>query len=540
MDTIRKQRLESGGIPDSRLPDVSDAVEEIRRHFRESYPILLDGALPSGAESGFFVRQARESLAHGRLDPDLLPAAVLRETLAAIGAKANPETAAGLTAVGPHHARVWWDSHLAGDLDDILGNLHKPRPVLRFFDVTNLDPDSGRWNDFFDLDVALDENGRTVELWSADRSYVVELGIVHADGRFLTLARTNCAALPREGKGASGNAEMVRTRLRARGDRRNAGVVPDAAAKDWLESRPDHPDRDFDAEAVVHMLYRAFLLEGPRALRRAPRPIRRAADILRREFLERSRKRTRRAASRIKKKPQPKVLVVRLDPKRKDKEPQSASLAYPLVPVNAPAVVRTAEGLAFLHSAIDQAHNEGLLSLSSAVGKKAVLRKDDLVRSITRQDAAGSLALMASPVFEAARMLHQRLAGIGGDKPRLHNPIEFVLEKERQENTAGNREKYARIRDFGGAESRRFAKAGVKFTRMALVLEGRMRPGAKLKVAGKLVHADADGRFSLECVLSGRKAAIPMRAGSSIGGEVRGQVHVDWEKLPSREQKIMR
>ncbi len=80
------------------------------------------------------------------------------------------------------------------------------------------------------------------------------------------------------------------------------------------------------------------------------------------------------------------------------------------------------------------------------------------------------------------------------------------------------------------------AKAGVRITRMALTLEGRMRPGARLKVAGKLVHADAEGRFRLECVLSGRKASIPMRAGVSVGGEARSLINVEWEKRSAREK----
>jgi hypothetical protein len=88
---------------------------------------------------------------------------------------------------------------------------------------------------------------------------------------------------------------------------------------------------------------------------------------------------------------------------------------------------------------------------------------------------------------------------------------------------------------FASAEAKRLAKAGVRVSRMSLTLEGRLRPGARLKVAGKLVHADADGNFCLECILSGRRTSIPMRAGTSISGEARSLISVDWSKRPNHK-----
>ncbi len=102
---------------------------------------------------------------------------------------------------------------------------------------------------------------------------------------------------------------------------------------------------------------------------------------------------------------------------------------------------------------------------------------------------------------------------------------------------AGEGNRGVSSRDFGGIESRRMAKAGVRVTRMALTIEGRMRPGARLKVGGKLVYADAAGNFRLECVLTGRRASIPLRAGLSVGGEASSVINVDWEKRAGREKK---
>ncbi|MCL2000462.1 MAG: hypothetical protein FWG74_03425, partial [Planctomycetes bacterium] len=68
---------------------------------------------------------------------------------------------------------------------------------------------------------------------------------------------------------------------------------------------------------------------------------------------------------------------------------------------------------------------------------------------------------------------------------------------------------------------------------------GRMRPGARLKVAGKIVYADAGGNFRLDCAISGGKLAIPLRAGRSIGGEVRGVINIDWEKRAKAKKKAL-
>lgn len=515
------------GLPDSRLPDVSDISQELGRHFRENCPILLDGAPPLGSDAGFFVRQARESLIRGRVDPTLLPAAILRETLASIQTRPNPATKAGLTAVGPRRARVWWDANLLDNLDDILAELDRPRPVLRFYDITGLDPKAERWHSMFDIDVELAEEGKSVEFWAADRLYLVDLGYLHADGRFIRLARTNTAELPREVCGDAGCSGTARSNLRWR--ERVEAIRPDARAREWALSRPDGPERDVDAETVIHMLYRAFLLEGPRALRRSPLLLPRDGDALREEFRQRARLRRQPRASRPAKPVLPSLLIARLDARR---PLAAADLRYP--PVPAAARFSTLPYLSAGHFALHQAllasarnvePRKETAAVTPAPNADGEPRRTALVQPLPADSDRSSLSFMATPVFEAAQSLRRQLRGLEPAAPAVD-----VEDESRRP---------ARIRDFGGSESRRFAKAGVRFTRMALTLEGRMRPGAKLKVAGKLVYADADGNFRLECVLSGRKAAIPMRAGTSIGGEARGMINVEWEKLGAGERKKM-
>ncbi|MCC8190672.1 MAG: DUF4912 domain-containing protein [Planctomycetes bacterium] len=495
---------------------------DLARHFRDHFPILLDGAQPQRSDQRHFIRQARDSLVRGRTDPDCLPAAVLRETLAAVTAADRGETMAGLTAIGPRNARIWWESAVVDSLGDILAGLDRPRPVLRFFDVTGLDPDADRWHKTFDIDVDLQANGRTVDFPAPDRQYVVDLGYLHADGRFLRLARTNTIHLPRDGRGRTAGSETARSRLPQDLPGSDALLAPDASAREWLDARDDHPERDAEAELLVHMLYRGFLREGPRALRRAPPPRRRDSEELHREFARRERLRQRRASRGVGH-PAPLFLVARLDQKAAREAGTDPILRPPAVIADprralSPAGDRLWRCVRLVAGAVDLARrHQGKLPVCGD-GVKTPAAPTPLVQSVA-DDTEPVLVARAIPVFAAARELRHQLTP--------------AIPPSRRPEPADRNES---VREFGGAEARRFAKSGVRIDRMALTLEGRMRPNARLKVAGKLVHADADGRFRLECVLSGRRARIPLRAGSSVQGEVRSLLRVEWEKRAGRER----
>lgn len=512
-----------------RQPEVSDAARELVGHFRENYPILLDGALPSATDRGVILRQARESLLRGRVDPGALPREMLREALENLTSTPRPATSAGITAIGPRHARIWWDRALVDDLSDIIATLDKPRLVLRFYDVTGLGPHAGRWHDSFDIDVALEQSGRTQEFWASGRAYVVELGCLHSDGRFLCLARTNSADLPRDGQAEPAIVEMVHSNLRPRRAETDRILVPDAPAREWAAARPDGALRDLEAEYLIHMIYRAFLQEGPRALRRTRRPLRRDPETLRREYAQRELSRKRTNATRRGKKAKaatPTVIAARLDATRACGADDAAFLPAVFVPAavcryagNGTALTR--DGALILAAIAHAGAGRCFVPFTERDAGSAAAASvgiGELVRPISG-DADMSTISMAAPVFEAARRLHERLSGL--------SPAETP--KARPVSPAASKRDLSRNRVFGGAEARRFAKAGVRFTRMAVTLEGRMRPGARLKVAGKLVHADADGRFNLECVLSGSKTAISVRAGTSVCGEARSRIAVNWE-----------
>ncbi|MDR1519313.1 MAG: DUF4912 domain-containing protein, partial [Planctomycetota bacterium] len=511
---INRNRREAISASLSRIVSV-DARREIIRHFRDNFPILMDGTIGFRPDPSRLVRQARETLVRGG-GPASPPAALLRETLDSIQSPPLPSTRAGLVAIGPRAARVWWDAKLlplpgAGNLGDVFADLSRPRPILRFRDFTGLDPTAGRWNGVFDIDIDLAENGKTIDFWAADKSYVAEIGLLHSDGRFQRLAHTNPATLPREGKGAPAGQERVRTNLRPGRDAGAPVRLDEEEIYNWLMSRPDHPGRDFQAELVIHTLYRDYDGEGPRALRRAPRLSRRDAEILSGEYRDRLR------AKKARPSPSAAGTLPRLLAERLDSSPAVPAAALSCPPVHAPASVPADRRLA-VPAAIFGLLRGVLLWSAEKAGKNAapepplaalplppavaVSSRGDFPPAADEKPARGELVqilnrlpgdpdpitVLAEPVFAAARNLRLRLTALPAPRPSSW-----------EDNRPASQ--------CDGLESRRFAKAGARFIGLPLVLEARARPDASLKVAGRLVRADANGRFHLECVLTGRKTS---------------------------------
>jgi hypothetical protein len=305
------------------------------------------------------------------------------------------------------------------------------------------------------------------------------------------------------------------------------------------------------------MMYRAFLKDGPRALRRAPVLARRDAAVLEREYAQRARERERATAlpeATAERVVAPTLILARLDDAARPAATAGRSQFLPAA-ATAPAFAE-AERFAWhaaLLAAMRTKHFAQAVAMlhpyESITRVDAELETDRtmLVRDMPVNEEL-TASLFAAPVFKAAKDLRETLTGMRrlDDAPVLNDSAE--ASRLLASATLGGRERRIRNeeqqpiidvseRTFGGYEAKRMAKAGVRFTRMALTLEGRMRPGARLKVAGKLVHADAEGKFRLECVLSGKKASIPMRAGVSVGGEARSLINVEWEKRSARENR---
>lgn len=95
-----------------------------------------------------------------------------------------------LLPVEPYSAHVYWD--LGREKRKLPSK--RSRPVLRFHDITGSNPENPSGS--FDVEVDLRAGNWYVPLWSAGRSYVVELGMRNGKGMFYPLVRSNAAHFP--------------------------------------------------------------------------------------------------------------------------------------------------------------------------------------------------------------------------------------------------------------------------------------------------------------------------------------------------------
>jgi hypothetical protein len=70
--------------------------------------------------------------------------------------------------------------------------------ILRVYDVTDVVFDGTNAHKFIDIKVSGDSNNWYINVWAADRSYLVDLGFKTADGRFILIARSNVISTPRD------------------------------------------------------------------------------------------------------------------------------------------------------------------------------------------------------------------------------------------------------------------------------------------------------------------------------------------------------
>lgn len=286
--------MEPGRGPGSLRSRLSGQLSiPVKRFFRDNYPVLLHRPSPPPDNLQRQVQAARLVALRNRTRRSLegdLPASTLRAILETLTAVPQPTTSAGATAVGPRQARIWWDTGLLAEYDTVREGLKDPQLVLRFYDVTERDASAMEGDhSHFDLTVKWEERGRSVDFWAANRVYVVELGFLDAEGVFVPLARTNAVEIPREARGGVAAISTSRSNLPASPASADA-LQSDAKAQAWIAGRRDHPERDLTAELAVHMVYRAFLAVGPRALQTLPRLLPRDLELLRREFSQRWRR----------------------------------------------------------------------------------------------------------------------------------------------------------------------------------------------------------------------------------------------------------
>jgi len=71
--------------------------------------------------------------------------------------------------------------------------------VLRMYEVSLIDFNGHNANYTFDIDVGFHANNWYVNLWNDHCSFIADLGLRAANGKFVRLARSNCVQTPRQG-----------------------------------------------------------------------------------------------------------------------------------------------------------------------------------------------------------------------------------------------------------------------------------------------------------------------------------------------------
>ncbi len=105
-----------------------------------------------------------------------------------------------LLPVDPYTVHVYWelDSEGQKQAGKVLGrHFLKSRPILRFYDITNLTFDGTNAHGFFDIPVDLSKRTCYVHLQSPQKTYFVDVGWKTEQGRFFCVGRSNTAHTPR-------------------------------------------------------------------------------------------------------------------------------------------------------------------------------------------------------------------------------------------------------------------------------------------------------------------------------------------------------
>lgn len=105
-----------------------------------------------------------------------------------------------LLARDPYWLYAYWE--ITATKQEEFSNAYGPmawnssRPVLRLYDVTGLDP-GNQTTPYIDIGINEEADNWNIKVEEPDRSFFVDLGRRFADGRFVTLLRSNIVTTPR-------------------------------------------------------------------------------------------------------------------------------------------------------------------------------------------------------------------------------------------------------------------------------------------------------------------------------------------------------
>ncbi len=70
--------------------------------------------------------------------------------------------------------------------------------ILRVYDVTGVDFNGSNANRFMDIQIGEEASNWYINVWASDHAYCVDLGLLHPNGQFEVLARSNVVTTPRD------------------------------------------------------------------------------------------------------------------------------------------------------------------------------------------------------------------------------------------------------------------------------------------------------------------------------------------------------
>ncbi len=99
----------------------------------------------------------------------------------------------------PYWCFVYWD--LSDDKEKKIGNEIQNsagtcKLILRVYDVTSIGFDGSNAHQHKDIEVTGIAGNWYINVWAADRSYCVDIGLLYAGGNFVTLLRSNVVCTP--------------------------------------------------------------------------------------------------------------------------------------------------------------------------------------------------------------------------------------------------------------------------------------------------------------------------------------------------------
>ena len=124
-----------------------------------------------------------------------------------------------LMVVDPYHLFANWEvtpESLRQAQDALGAEVDGARAVIRMYDISLIHFDGTNAHHTFDIDIGLEAPGWYVPVWTAEKSYCADLGLVARTGRFHAIARSNVIHTPRAGASDRTDERWMRVRFMRR------------------------------------------------------------------------------------------------------------------------------------------------------------------------------------------------------------------------------------------------------------------------------------------------------------------------------------